>query len=533
MALLHYITKNQYTQFMVGSMLKNMAKLYTKLRFAGHLISSLLLAGLIIPSSIAAKVTLDKFSNYQDAQFLSFNEIQILSNHKTTYQATLNKLHSLFSVPIYQQIDMLKLAALKYDLDQKKNYLRVSHWNIERGLHIQSIEAIFSDTTNYINSNLKEATTDQWKQLITEEANLLKETDIFTLNEVDIGIQRTDYRNIAAEMARIMNAGYVFIPEFLEVDPSLLNDPNLDRNRYKGLHGNAIISKYPIRDAEAYRLPVCHDWFEEELRNLSFIEKARRSSSDVVIKEEITTEVRRGGRVALIADIVLPNRDIITVVSAHLENRTLPKCREQQMQALLEHLKYKVTPVIMGADLNNFETSAEATSLSKIVSRTVSDPQNLAKAAITYFNPYALIVNTSSVTVGHVRKHRDPTVVSIPIILRNKARKLFTIIKKQKFIDGNQFDFEGDDELSYQKQDGKLSNSNQRAKKGFVETYQFNRALGIGYFKIDWIFVKSLPGLGNTKHYYPAFGRTLKDLNHSYKDGKLSDHSPVTVQVMI
>jgi hypothetical protein len=33
-----------------------------------------------------------------------------------------------------------------------------------------------------------------------------------------------------------------------------------DPARYLGLHGSAILSRYPIQNTRILRFPVCHDW---------------------------------------------------------------------------------------------------------------------------------------------------------------------------------------------------------------------------------------------------------------------------------
>ncbi|MFO0003942.1 MAG: hypothetical protein ACK559_22705, partial [bacterium] len=114
-------------------------------------------------------------------------------------------------------------------------------------------------------------------------------------------------------------------------------------------------------------------------------------------------------------------------------------------------------------DFNNFEKSAEPTSAGKIIKRTVSDPETFAKATVTYLNPYALVTNVGSFTVGHLRKFKDPTVSNIPVLLPNKSRKLFDRIEDFKFEDGNKFEMEGDKSLSHNGIKGYLSNSNQRS----------------------------------------------------------------------
>jgi hypothetical protein len=68
-----------------------------------------------------------------------------------------------------------------------------------------------------------------------------------------------------------------------------------DRARYLGLHGNAILSRYPIDAARIIRLPVCHDWYKAEKAAISALEKGKRVAANKVFLERIGREVRQGG----------------------------------------------------------------------------------------------------------------------------------------------------------------------------------------------------------------------------------------------
>lgn len=37
-----------------------------------------------------------------------------------------------------------------------------------------------------------------------------------------------------------------------------------DRSRILGLHGSAVLSRYPIRRPRVKRLPLCYDWYGKE-----------------------------------------------------------------------------------------------------------------------------------------------------------------------------------------------------------------------------------------------------------------------------
>lgn len=483
-----------------------------------------------------------------------FTEDELLELYSDKPSALVqNKLENALNSVILSGTEFSSSKELPVSLDFEREFFRVTQWNIERGFHIDLMNKALNDSEAYLKDDAKPEISEEKnlkdKALIEQQINILKGTDIFLLNEVDLGIQRTDYKNIAKEFATMVGASnYAFIPEFVELNKDLIEDPALDISQYRGLHGNAIVSKFPIKSVRYFRLPECYDWFNEEKENLVLFEKTRRKSSETIVQEEIITEVRRGGRVALIADIDLPgvNKDV-TVVNMHLENRCLPKCREKQLKALLEEIKDSPNPVVLGGDLNNFEKSAEPTTLVKVIRRTVSDPQNLARATITYFNPYSLMINPGLFVVNTIKKHKDPTSPGIPILLRNKSKKLFSILKDFEFGDKNMFDFSGTDELSYDKRDGNLSNSNQRAFKGFVETYHFHRSFGLALFKIDWLFFKPLriaecddreddfeDLAAKCKRFTPGFGVTLKEFNSSPEEmHQFADHHPVSAVVLI
>src|SRR6185437_6201595 len=83
----------------------------------------------------------------------------------------------------------------------------------------------------------------------------------------------------------------------LESTPVQLEDSELakqmqeelkaDPARYRGLHGNAILSRYPIKHARIYRLPVCHDWYLREKAAISQLEKGKRIGANKIFLERI------------------------------------------------------------------------------------------------------------------------------------------------------------------------------------------------------------------------------------------------------
>jgi len=54
-----------------------------------------------------------------------------------------------------------------------------------------------------------------------------RDADLILLNEVDLGTKRTDYRDVARELAHALGMNYVFGVEFVEVDR--LDDLGLEK----------------------------------------------------------------------------------------------------------------------------------------------------------------------------------------------------------------------------------------------------------------------------------------------------------------
>jgi hypothetical protein len=172
-----------------------------------------------------------------------------------------------------------------------------------------------------------------------KELQFVRSADVLILDEVDDGMNRTKYRNVARALARALQFNYVYGVEFVELNGVYMAEKKLDQvpgeikahsdpafaldpARYRGLEGTAILSRYPIVDARLIRLPECYDWYHGEIKEISGLEHARRWSAMKVFEELIRRQVRRGGRMALVADLAVPEAPggHMTVVAPHLEN---------------------------------------------------------------------------------------------------------------------------------------------------------------------------------------------------------------------
>jgi endonuclease/exonuclease/phosphatase family metal-dependent hydrolase len=345
----------------------------------------------------------------------------------------------------------------------------------------------------------------------------------------------------------------VFGVEFVELDriedlgleEVRLEDPELaqrmqaelkpDAARYRGLHGNAILSRYPIASARVVRLPICHDWYNAEKSEISKIEKAKRLGANKIFLERIEREVRQGGRMALIADVKIPDLPdgLATVVSVHLENRCKPGCRASQMDALLFQLKAVENPVILAGDLNTSGADGTPTSIRRELLNRVKDYEFWIHQALRWGTP-ASLPSSVLMPANYFKNHMDPTSVNVPILASNKEAKLFRQVERFRFVDHGTFDFRGEPERNRHDKSRKLANSNQRGLKGFEPTFTLKRDFGglIGRYKLDWFLVKPLVAKDRSLSYQfaPHFPLTMRDLNNAIPDG-ISDHAPISVDL--
>jgi endonuclease/exonuclease/phosphatase family metal-dependent hydrolase len=432
---------------------------------------------------------------------------------------------------------------------------RVATWNIERGLEFDAIKAALTNNQRFFRRLPHSMRGPRFNLAsILEQAAELSRADIIVLNEVDWGLKRTNYRNVARELAAALQMNYAFGVEFVEVDPLTLGTETLegetsadkaamiehlavDKSRTLGLHGTAILSRFPLNRTRMVRFnKQGHDWYLDEKDGISKLEKGKRKGAKLVFGEKILREVRRGGRMMLIADISDPRipGGTLTVVATHLEAKAKPSERVEQLEEVLSEIKNIDHPVILAGDMNTSGSDATPTSFQREVKKRLGSTSFWATQGIKYATGVGLLYD---ITVGVVKMQRtrnDPTVKSVKFVSENPEEKFFNTLKDFRFTDGGVFDFRGSKLHSTGARGETLSDSNERGSKGFVSTFELDGKFSVD-MKLDWIFVKplQLTDPDDRKQPYvfaPQFGRTLKTLNRSLKD-RISDHNPMIVDL--
>ncbi len=484
----------------------------------------------------------------------SFSELVELYKTDNLSPAHAERLRLLLSTPFVG--NSFAAPARISQTDQLGSYLRVASWNIERGLEFDAIAKLFTDPAAFeamLDTEQFPPGSEKRADLL-EEANALRSADVIVLTEVDWGMARTDYRHVVAELAGLMKMNYAFGVQFVELSPVALGlvEPKdrlekealdfirVDPTRYKGLHGTAILSRFPIENVRAEQLEFQpYDWFVAEKKGPGILEKGKREVSKRIFLEKTLREVRRGGRMTLTADIVdtrFPDGRF-TVVATHLENRSKPAERRRQLLEILDRIKNFRNAVVLAGDMNTSGQDLKPTSIGRELNKRFGNPKFWIMTGAKYALGIGLWEDIVMGGITFGRSQGDPTVRHIPFVSPNPERKFFFELERYKFEDGGQFDFSGDKLRSIGGKSKKLANSNQRANLGFVTTYRVARPIKfVGKSKLDWIFVKPSQAAeiknGFSLPFAPHFGRTLRAVNEAV-EGRISDHRPLLVDLPI
>ena len=492
----------------------------------------------------------------QAPELLTYRELVQLYERRTPPERLRKKLDLLLTTPFVSN-RARGVKPLLPSTPQLGTFLRIVQWNIARGVEYDAVRTAFTNPASfadYIDSTAQAHGSDE-PNTVMQQVALLQQADVVVLNEVDWGIKRSDYRNTAAELATALGMNYAFGVEFVEVDPIALGiekfeelsekdrrelnaEITVDPNRYRGLHGSAILSRFPLQNVRLQQFKhQPHDWYKKELEGAKPLERGKRKAGELVFREKIQREVRRGGRMMLTAEIVderIP-AGRLTIVATHLEGKTKPQGRRKQLAELLRSIKDTAGPIVVAGDMNTSTHDGTPLTLGRAVKNRLGSKSFWARQGLEMVTgmklPTLLLTGMNS-----YRMQADPTVRNIPLVASNPEAGFFGDLKDFRFSDGNSFDFRGEPDRSIGSKSDPLANSNQRGEKGFITTYEVERTIAfVGRFKLDWIFVKppslTEPYAKDQPHQFaPHFGRTLKELNEAPKE-RISDHAPIVVDL--
>jgi len=126
--------------------------------------------------------------------------------------------------------------------------------------------------------------------------DIVRDADIIILNEMDIGMARSDNQHTTRLMAHYLGMNYAWGLEFVELTPGTDEDRENANGvpDFQGLHGNAFLTKCIISDAQVFRNDV-RDYFSSEPQFLN----------------ANGTEKRLGGRMGLFGRIIVDGKETV------------------------------------------------------------------------------------------------------------------------------------------------------------------------------------------------------------------------------
>ena len=184
-----------------------------------------------------------------------------------------------------------------------KPFYRALCWNVERGIEF---EGILHTLQNHPE---------------------IKEADILLLPETDLGMARSANRNVAHDLAKNLGFNYYFVPTYINLSKGNGTEIHFEGDNTLGLHGNAILSRYPIE--EFHQIPLHNN--KDKMKG---------------------KEKRLGNQQALVCTVILPQGKI-RVICAHLDAHSSKRHRRDQMHTILKYInKLPPLPSLFAGDLN-------------------------------------------------------------------------------------------------------------------------------------------------------------------------------------
>ena len=187
------------------------------------------------------------------------------------------------------------------EFTESPDVLRVVSWNIARGSKLNAIIEF----------------------LVSADA------DIVFLQEADRHVRRTNYWNIAREIAQKLKVHYAFGCEFEELAQGSRSSP--------AYHGQATFSRWPLSDCSILRFQKQSNFWRPRW----------------FIPSLVPLQRRLGGRMALLNNIFIRGRSL-ALYNLHCESRGGDELRYSQLHEFLQHAKRCSldVPVLAAGDFN-------------------------------------------------------------------------------------------------------------------------------------------------------------------------------------
>jgi endonuclease/exonuclease/phosphatase family metal-dependent hydrolase len=220
---------------------------------------------------------------------------------RSTAQLRASSVYRAMEVALRTVLETPEVGDFTAEPAPARDRYRFLAWNLERGIEFDGqLEAFRSH-------------------------DYLKTCDVLLLTETDLGMARSGNRAVAQALASELGLYYSFVPCYLNLTKGSGMEYHAEGKNELGLHGNAILSRYPLRRVRPIHL---------------------ENGTDKMAGRE----KRLGRQTALAADIDFPNY-AVTAVAVHLDANSSQRHRHNQMRDVLDGLDTD-RPVVVGGDWN-------------------------------------------------------------------------------------------------------------------------------------------------------------------------------------
>lgn len=184
----------------------------------------------------------------------------------------------------------------------------------------------------------------------------LRNRDLLLLTELDYGMARSKNRFVARELAESLRMNYAFAPVYIALQKGSGVESEAEGENTTSIHGLAMFSRFPIRNAHAVDLPNGKD-------------------------KMLGKEKRLGYLRALVADIDHPAGKF-RAVTVHLDAHCSRAHRAMQIRMILDHLDtLPPLPVVIGGDWNTttFNSQSSTHAILGYWRRVLMGPKRVVK----------------------------------------------------------------------------------------------------------------------------------------------------------
>jgi endonuclease/exonuclease/phosphatase family metal-dependent hydrolase len=233
-----------------------------------------------------------------------------------------------------------RMAAAAGPMTQSEHERWMQRWSCMHALEVKQappVPTVSAEPAKVVAWNLERC------KHVEASASLIaaRRADVVLATEMDWGCARSGQRHTTADLAAALGLGSVFGVEFVELalgDARETAEHAGEQNLH-GLHGNAVLSRFPIGRSVLIPLDDGGLWFVSDLKQ---------------------GQRRVGGRHAIAAEILAP-AGAFWAVSAHFESQSTPDSRAAEARRLLDGLEEVANgaPIVIGGDFNVLELSRQ------------------------------------------------------------------------------------------------------------------------------------------------------------------------------